>query len=122
MPADIEESMPAIAADALDGLVVADDPAFEPIQPKLLQFAQERHLPTIGGLGDTFVYIGGLMSYSAGFYEVGRRVADQVDRVLKGAHPSNLPIDQATEFLLTTQFDNRQRTGRHDADSVAGPR
>jgi putative tryptophan/tyrosine transport system substrate-binding protein len=49
MPADIEQSIAAIAADALDGLVVADDPAFEPIQPKLLQFALGRHLPTIGG-------------------------------------------------------------------------
>jgi putative ABC transport system substrate-binding protein len=100
MPSDMEKSMSAIAAAAPDGLVVGDDGAYEPIQPQLLQFAQERHLPTIGGLGDTFVYIGGLMSYSCNYYEVGQRVADQVDRILKGAHPSDLPIDQATEFLL----------------------
>ena len=111
MPSDIEESMAAIAANAVDGLVVADDPAFEPIQPKLLQFAHERHLPTIGGLGDTFVYVGGLMSYSGNFYEVGRRIADQVDRILKGAHPSNLPIDQATEFLLKLNLRTAKELG-----------
>ena len=103
--------MSAIAAAASEGLVVGDDSAFEVIQPKLLQFAQERHLPTIGGLGDTFVYIGGLMSYSCNYYEVGRRVADQVDRILKGAHPSNLPIDQATEFLLKLNLRTAKELG-----------
>ena len=111
MPSDIEESMSAITATASQALVVGDDSAFEVISPKLLQFAQERHLPTISGLGDTFVYIGGLMSYSCNFYEVGRRVADQVDRILKGSHPSDLPIDQATEFLLKLNLRTAKELG-----------
>jgi putative ABC transport system substrate-binding protein len=122
MPSDIEESMSAIATALSDGLVVADDAAFEPIQPKLLQFAQERHLPTISGLGDTFVYIGGLMSYSANFYEVGRRVADQVDRILKGRSPLQPPYRPSDRISTQAQFENRQGTGRHDPGSATRPR
>ena len=77
--------------------------------PPYIARIAEQSTPKV--LGDTFVYIGGLTSYSANFYEVGRRVADQVDRVLKGAHPSNLPIDQATEFLLKLNLRTAKELG-----------
>jgi len=77
--------------------------------PPYIARIAEQSTPKV--LGDTFVYIGGLTSYSANFYEVGPRVADQVDRVLKGAHPSNLPIDQATEFLLKLNLRTAKELG-----------
>jgi putative ABC transport system substrate-binding protein len=56
-------------------------------------------LPTMHGSGD-YVEAGGLMSYGVNFPDQFRRAADYVDKILRGAKPSNIPIEQPTKFYL----------------------
>jgi len=61
--------------------------------------AVQRHLPALYGFS-TAVQQGGLMSYSANFFAMWRRATGYVDRILKGEHPADLPIEQATEVAI----------------------
>jgi putative ABC transport system substrate-binding protein len=65
----------------------------------LVQAALKHRLPGIYWVRD-FVEVGGLMSYGASFDAVGRRAADFVDKLFKGAKPSDLPVEQPTKFEL----------------------
>ncbi len=56
-------------------------------------------MPAIYGLS-AFIEAGGLMSYSASIFDVWRRGASYVDKLLKGARPGDLPIEQPTKFAL----------------------
>jgi putative tryptophan/tyrosine transport system substrate-binding protein len=99
-PVDVETSLRAIATASFDGLVVTDDPLLEPLIPRLVALTAERRLPALYAFS-TSVQQGGLMSYSANFFELWRRAAGYVDLILKGAHPADLPIQQATEVALS---------------------
>jgi putative ABC transport system substrate-binding protein len=116
-PSEIDASLARMATATPDGLVVCDDGAFYTIAQRLILFASERRLPTISGLSN-LVGRGGLMSYSANFFQVGRRAASQVDRILKGAHPSDLPIDQATDFSLHINLNAAKLLGRTISPSL----
>jgi putative ABC transport system substrate-binding protein len=66
---------------------------------KLVQLALKHRLPGIYWVRD-YVEAGGLMSYGANFGDVGRRAAYFVDRILRGAKPADLPVEQPTNFEL----------------------
>src|SRR5215469_391462 len=107
----LEASLAAIATAALDGLVITDDASFDSIAPRLASLAIQSHLPNICGLGGQFVQQGGLMAYSANWFEAGRRAAHQVARILNGAHPADLPIDQTTGFALAINLKTAKQLG-----------
>jgi putative ABC transport system substrate-binding protein len=113
----LEASLAAIATAALDGLVITDDAIFFSIVPRLASLAIQSRLPNICGLGGQFVRQGGLMSYSANWFEAGRRAAHQVARILNGAHPADLPIDQTTGFALAINL----KTARQLGLTIPGP-
>jgi ABC-type uncharacterized transport system substrate-binding protein len=96
---EIDGSLAAIAGGAFDGLVVTTDPSIEPLVSRIIAFAAERALPTMYPFS-TAVQHGGLMSYSIDLFEIWRRAASHVDRILKGESPAGLPIEQATRVLL----------------------
>jgi putative tryptophan/tyrosine transport system substrate-binding protein len=109
-PGDIEKSLAALEAADLDGLVVTDDPLLEPLLSRLIALAAEHRLPAIYAISDS-VQRGGLMSYSANFFKLWRRTAGYVDRILKGAHPSDLPVEQATEVTLNINLKTAKALG-----------
>jgi putative ABC transport system substrate-binding protein len=109
-PADIERSLAAIATASLDGLVVTDDPFLEPLIPRLVALTAQRRLPAVYAFS-TSVRQGGLMSYSANFFELWRRAAGYVDRILKGARPADLPIEQATEVTMRINLNTAKALG-----------
>jgi putative tryptophan/tyrosine transport system substrate-binding protein len=109
-PADIEDSLAALGTADLDGLVVTDDPLLEPLLPRLIALTAERRLPAIYAYSDS-VQRGGLMSYSSNFFKLWRRAAGYVDRILKGAHPAELPIEQATEVALNVNLKTAKALG-----------
>jgi putative ABC transport system substrate-binding protein len=109
-PADIEDSLAALGTADLDGLVVTDDPLLEPLLPRLIALTAERHLPAIYAFSDS-VQRGGLMSYSANFFKLWQRAAGYVDRILKGANPAELPIEQATEVALNINLKTAKALG-----------
>jgi putative ABC transport system substrate-binding protein len=109
-PAEIEANLTAIATTSLEGLVVNDDPFLEPLIPRIVALAAQRHLPAIYAFS-TSVQQGGLMSYSANFFALWRRAAGYVDRILKGARPADLPIEQATEVTLSINLKTARALG-----------
>ena len=60
---------------------------------------------------EDFVEAGGLMSYGADFADLFRRSADYIDKILKGARPSDLPIQQPTKFLLVVNEREARERG-----------
>jgi len=83
--------------DQAEALYVASDPLVFTNRVRINTFVLGARLPTIHGLRE-YVEGGGLMSYGANFPDLFRRAADLVDKILKGAKPADLPVEQATKF------------------------
>jgi putative tryptophan/tyrosine transport system substrate-binding protein len=89
---------------------VGPDPLFFNQKGALLEFARESRLPTIYPFRG-FVDDGGLASYSLSAREVGRTVARYVDRILKGAKPGELPVEQPNTFELAINLKSAKALG-----------
>jgi len=109
-PSDIEASLAALTLATTDGLVVTDDAFSESLLPRLIALAADRRLPAIYAFS-TAVRQGGIMSYSANFFAMFRHAAGYVDRIIKGEHPADLPIEQATEVALYTNLKTAKALG-----------
>jgi putative ABC transport system substrate-binding protein len=109
-PAEIEASLAKLSTGGVDGFVVTDDAVIETFMTRLVALAAEKRLPAIYGFS-TAPMLGGLMSYSADFFAMWRRNAGYVDRILKGAHPADLPIEQATEVALNINLNTAKALG-----------
>ena len=118
---EIDSSFAAIANGAFDGLVVTTDPSLEPQTPRVIAFAAERRLPALYPFS-TAVQHGGLMSYSIDLFDMWRRAASHVDRILKGENPAELPIEQATTSGAEDQPQDRPRARHRDSADAARPR
>ena len=77
---------------------------------RLVDIAAKYRLPAIYGMGP-WVRAGGLMSYGPNEADVGRRVATYVDKILKGAKPGDLPVEQPTKFDLVINLKTAQALG-----------
>jgi putative ABC transport system substrate-binding protein len=67
-----------------------------------------------------FVEVGGLMSYAVNFYDQVRRAATYVDKILKGAKPGDLPVEQPTKFELVINIKGAKDIGLTIPPSVLG--
>ncbi len=103
LPQDIDSSLVALPAAGVDGLVLPDDALVQALTPRLAAFAAAQHLPGIAG-SRGYVQAGLLMSYAVDLIALGRRAAAYVDRILQGARPADLPVEQATDFQLTVNL------------------
>jgi putative ABC transport system substrate-binding protein len=109
-PNEIEDTIATIRRAGFDGLVVTDDSSIDLLTSRIVTFAAERHLPAIYPFSNA-VRQGGLMSYSADFFELWRRAAGYVDRILKGARPSELPVEQTTAVALKINLRTAKSLG-----------
>jgi putative ABC transport system substrate-binding protein len=93
-----------------DALIVLGTPLFTQARAEIVQLAARQRLPA---LYDTspFVAIGGLISYGADPNNLFRRAAYYVDKILKGAKPADLPIEQPTKFLLLINLKTAKALG-----------
>ncbi|MFZ2143429.1 MAG: ABC transporter substrate-binding protein [Xanthobacteraceae bacterium] len=80
-------------------LITVEDPLMLTYRNQIAEFAAKNRLPAIYGLRE-YVEAGGLMSYGANFPDQVRRAAGYVDKILKGANPADLPVEQPTKFEL----------------------
>ena len=94
---DIESVLSAISQERPDALLVATGYFMAIHQARIIEFASKRRLPTIFAWS-RFVNAGGLMSYGVDFEHLYGRAATYVDKILKGAKPADLPIEQPTKF------------------------
>ena len=95
----VDEAFDALLRAAADGVVVQPDPITGKHSGAIARLAVKHRLPSIGG-GRQFAVDGGLLAYGASFTEGWRLAARYVDRILKGAKPGDLPVEQPTTFEL----------------------
>jgi len=106
-PAEIGQALEAARQARTGALIIPLAPLFNKASAQLAQLTTAARLPAVAGFAE-FPMAGGLMSYGPNLWEHYRRSAYYVDRLLKGARPSDLPIEQPTTF----QFVVNARTAR----------
>jgi len=96
-----EDITPAFEAlrDRVDALYLCPDPLLMTNRTRINILAVGERLPTMHGLRE-YVEAGGLMSYGSNFPDLLRRAADFVDKILRGAKPADIPVEQPTKFDL----------------------
>ena len=92
------------------GLIVLGDPVIGIHRRQIVDLAAKARLPAIFTVRES-VDAGGLMSYGANFPELWRRTATYVDKILKGAKPGDLPIEQPTKFELVVNMKTAKALG-----------
>jgi putative tryptophan/tyrosine transport system substrate-binding protein len=98
-PGDLNAAFDAIGLQNPDAVIAIEDPLTMDQRRKIIDFVTARRLPTIYGIRE-FVQDGGLMAYGSLITDLLRRSADYIDKILKGAKPGDLPIEQPTKFEL----------------------
>jgi putative ABC transport system substrate-binding protein len=83
----------------MDGLLVMPDGMLWALRAEIVKMASESGLPAMYWTSD-YAEIGGLISYAENLNDIGKRAAGYVDKILKGAKPADLPVQQATKFEL----------------------
>ena len=96
---DVEGGYAAMVRGRADGVVVLPDPVIFSVRDQVALLALKNRLPVVSGLRE-FVDAGSLMSYGPNVARQYRRAATYVDKILKGAKPGDLPVEQATQFEL----------------------
>jgi putative ABC transport system substrate-binding protein len=105
----VPQSLEVFKADAT-GLLILDDPLILSLSQQISALAIKLRLPTISASRD-FVEVGGLLSYGVDRRQLSRRAADYVDRILKGARPADLPVEQPTRFELVINLRTAKALG-----------
>lgn len=108
--ATLDAALKTIGASRVEGLIIAPDPYFNADRAKLVRFAATRRLPAVYFFR-SFADAGGLMAYGANNAESIRAAAKYVDRILKGAKPAELPVDQPTRFDLVINLKTAKALG-----------
>ena len=102
-PEDLPKAFDAIVEQNLDAMIIDTDALILSFRKNIIEFAAAHRLPAMYGLRE-FVDEGGLISYGPNPFDVWRRVADYVDKILKGAKPADLPVQQPTKFDLVVNM------------------
>ena len=109
-PKDFPGAFSAMTRTRPDALITLLSPLTSAYRPIIVEFATTQRLPTMFGQWAD-VEAGGLMSYSASAADLFRRAATYVDRILKGARPGDLPIEQPTKFELAINLRTAKTLG-----------
>jgi len=107
---DIESAFEKIRKMGSQAFTTAPDPVMRLNRRKLLDFAAKNRLPAMYGTLD-FVDAGGLMSYAPNTIDLYRRAAVYVDKVLKGAKPADLPVEQPVKFEFVINLKTAKQIG-----------
>jgi putative tryptophan/tyrosine transport system substrate-binding protein len=107
---DFERVFAALSKQPPDGLYVSSGPLMRAHQKRIVGLTLKSRLPSMY-YDQEFVEAGGLMSYGADEAESYRRVAYYVDKILKGAKPADLPVEQPTKFELVINLKTAKQIG-----------
>ena len=98
------------AAQGASAVLQVDDAMLTTQRTLIAQLALKHRIPTMSGLSET-VEAGGLMSYGPHYGDLYRRAATQVHKILKGARPAELPVEQPTKFELVINLKTAKALG-----------
>ena len=107
---EVSASIEAAIKSGAAGLMTLDDPLLLSAKQQIIKRLAEARLPAVYGLKE-YVEANGLMSYSMDRLQMCRRAADYVDKILKGAVPADLPVEQPTKFELTINLKTAKALG-----------
>jgi putative tryptophan/tyrosine transport system substrate-binding protein len=109
-PYDFEGAMGIAVRERAQALVVLSSPLFLPQRAQITEWAVKNRLPAIF-LFREYAEAGGLMAYGVNLHDMYRRAAYYVDRILKGATPADLPVEQPMKFELIINLKTAQAMG-----------
>jgi putative ABC transport system substrate-binding protein len=109
-PPELERAIDAAVRERAEGLLVFGDPLFHTPPQRLPEIVARAGLPAIYLVREV-TQAGGLMSYGPDFEDMFQRAAGYVDRILKGAQPRDLPIEQPSKFVLVINLKTATALG-----------
>ena len=118
-PEDFDRSFQAMVREHAHAVLVLADPMTATHRVRLAELAVKHHIPMMGGT-TAYPEAGALMSYWADQAELSRRTASYVDKILKGARPENLPIEQPTKYELVVNLKTAKALGLTIPESLLG--
>jgi putative tryptophan/tyrosine transport system substrate-binding protein len=107
---DIETAFQAARKEHADAVLVVTTPMLTSERRQWIDLAMKGHLPTIFGRPE-YVEDGGLTFYGVSYTDLFRRAATYVDKILKGANPADLPVEQPTKFELVINLKTAKQIG-----------
>jgi putative ABC transport system substrate-binding protein len=110
VPQEIDSAFAAMTKERAGALVVLTDAIFMNQRRQIAELAAARRLPAVYGVRE-HAEAGGLIVYSANFLDLERRAAIYVDKILKGAKPADLPVEQSTKFELVINLKTAKTLG-----------
>ncbi len=116
---DLEASLDTAMKQRIGALVVGVDVLIQANRGEIAQALIKRHLPSMSRERE-FVDAGGLMSYGVHYPDLYRRAATYVDKILKGAKPADLPVEQPTKFELVINLKTAKALGLTIPPSLLG--
>ena len=109
---EIDSAFVAMARERAGALIVLADPVLASHRTRVAELAAKSRLPSVYW-GRELVEAGGLMSYGSSLADLHRRAATYVDKILKGAKPADLPVEQPTKFELVINLKTAKGSRRH---------
>ena len=109
-PSEIDAAFAAMSSQRADGILVLRDAVFRAQRAQITALAAKNRLPAVYGLREE-AEVGGLVAYGASVPQLYRRAATYVDKILKGAKPGDLPVEQPTKFELVINLKTAKALG-----------
>ena len=110
-PGEVDSALISLARERLDALYVTSGPITSGTPRSITQFVMKYRLPSVSDNSWSVRNATVLMSYSASFKALGARAAYFVDRILRGAKPTDLPIELPSHFELTINLKTAKALG-----------
>jgi putative tryptophan/tyrosine transport system substrate-binding protein len=109
-PGEFDRAISALVRNGAESIIVMPDPLFNDHRAELVQLIGQARIPAI--YTETgFAAAGGLISYGPNLEEMFRRSADYLDKILRGAKPADLPVEQSTRFELIVNLRTAETLG-----------
>jgi putative ABC transport system substrate-binding protein len=109
-PDDIAAAFAAMNRERAEALIVLPSPMLFGEYGRIVSITTNNRLPAMGAARE-FVDVGGLMSYGANLPDLAKQTATYVDKILKGAKPAELPVEQPTKFELAINVKTARELG-----------
>ena len=116
-PSEIDSAFAAMTNEQAGAVIVLVDAVLQNNRTRITDLAARHRLPAVYGLSE-YAEVGGLLAYGPNRLDMFRRAVTYVDRILKGAKPGDLPVEQPTKFQLVINLKSAKALGLRIPQSV----